>query len=532
MGMAQRNVERVQGLVIGGAAQIHVNGRFIGRFEVTRGVMQGCPLAPLLFAMVTQPLMRLLREEERCGRLHGVNYGGPQTLLHQIYADDTGVNLTMEEVQFSRLTEVIQVYERISGAKLNVAKSLIMPISPSIPGWLEETRCEVAGPGKEFIYLGVNTSNPVNENQIVQLIRGKMMKRLSHWSNRFLSWPARIVLLKQVLAATPLYQLLSVGMETDGIEGLEILCRQFLWGWADQDSPKASLVAWERVSQRKKDGEIGWTSLLVKARALQVKNVVKIMSNSSAEWTKLAQSLILRTLRSGRYQSERRQWRVSDALLLTQMTKVTGSRTLTRMLTAWKHVRAMIKWQDSCREIPGHLTMDQGVQLMQWGDKEEILRFQKITGLLRKAGIHTLREGQEENRNNRSWQEALAVAGIFPEEIEMVKIQRMEEWLQSKILVNKELYEVDGWRWGLASRLEEMRNCGGMPTGCNSLLGWLDHALERAKVDTSYLWLFGTYLAITWAERNDLRFNGKRNHRPLRAILRLTALEIEAFPGR
>ncbi|KAL3682664.1 hypothetical protein R1sor_000686 [Riccia sorocarpa] len=178
LGLSPENVQRIKGLVTGGAAQVHVNGSFTKRFEVTHGVRQGCPLAPLLFAMVTQPLMRLLREEE--------------------------------------------VFEEISGAKLNLAKSLIMPICPTVPsGWLNSTGCEVAGPSKHFLYLGVSTSNPINEVQITKAISQKIMKRLAHCSKRFLSWPAKIaiVLLKQVLAATPLYQNLSVGMEQTGVEG-------------------------------------------------------------------------------------------------------------------------------------------------------------------------------------------------------------------------------------------------------------------------------------------------------------------------
>ncbi|KAL3681464.1 hypothetical protein R1sor_024420 [Riccia sorocarpa] len=252
LGMSADNVRRIQGLVTGGAAQVHVNGRFTRRFEVTRGVRQGCPVAPLLFAMVTQPLMRLLREEEARGRLMGVNYGGQTTLLHQIYADDTGVNLTMEESQFNRLKATIQVFEEISGARLNLAKSLIMPISPEIIlDWVRTTGCDIAGPGKSFLYLGVTTCNPIDEAVIAKAITQKMLKRLAHWSNRFLSWPAKIILLKQVLAATPLYQLLSVGLEQKGLEALESLCRQFLWGWVDQDHPRASMVAWERITQHK-----------------------------------------------------------------------------------------------------------------------------------------------------------------------------------------------------------------------------------------------------------------------------------------
>ncbi|KAL3684967.1 hypothetical protein R1sor_002989 [Riccia sorocarpa] len=298
MGLTQENLNRIQGLVTDGAAQLHINGKFTRRFEVTRGVRQGCPVAPLLFAMVTQPLMRVLREEEKCGRLKGVTYGGEQTLLHQIYADDTGVNTTMAESQFNRLREVIADFEEISGAKLNLSKSLIMPIRPTTPPeWVQATGCDVAYTGRNFLYLGVSTSNPVNEAEITKQISKKVVKRLTHWSNRLLSWPARVILLRHVLASTPLYQLLSVGVEQKGLEGIEALCRHFLWGWQKQENPKAALVAWERIAQGREAGGLGWTPLIVKAKALQLRNLMKIMAGANAEWCSLAKSLVLRTLR-------------------------------------------------------------------------------------------------------------------------------------------------------------------------------------------------------------------------------------------
>ncbi|KAL3689026.1 hypothetical protein R1sor_015335 [Riccia sorocarpa] len=448
LGMSADNVRRIQGLVTGGAAQVHVNGRFTRRFEVTRGVRQGCPVAPLLFAMVTQPLMRLLREEEARGKLMGVNYGGQTTLLHQIYADDTGVNLTMEESQFNRLKATIQVFEEISGARLNLAKSLIMHISPGIiPDWVRTTGCDIAGPGKSFLYLGVTTCNPIDEAVIVKAIMQKMLKRLAHWSNRFLSWPAKIILLKQVLAATPLYQLLSVGLEQKGLEALESLCRQFLWGWVDQDHPRASMVAWERITQHKKDGGLGWTPLMIKARALQIRNVVKIMMGLMAEWAILARSLILRTLRTGSNQRERRQWSVSEAFLLAAITKVQGSRTLTRMLTGWNQVRKKIRWDDRCRLIPGHLTLDQGIQLKHWGDRAQISRMQQITGMLRRAGISTLEEGAEATVNYGSWRTVLSRAGVFPEERDLRKVEDLEGWVRGKAFAHMELHEAEGWVW-------------------------------------------------------------------------------------
>ncbi|KAL3692000.1 hypothetical protein R1sor_005651 [Riccia sorocarpa] len=84
----------------------------------------------------------------------------------------------------------------------------------------------------------------------------------------------------------------------------------------------------------------------------------------------------------------------------------------------------------------------------------------------------------------------------------------------------------------LARRIEEMKLSGEIPANCNSLLEWLDRALELSTENTSWLWLFGVYITTTWAERNDLVFTGKRTLHPLRYLLRRTNLEIEAFSGK
>jgi hypothetical protein len=52
-GFCSKFIELVQGLVTSSIAKVHFNGWFTERFNLGRGVRQGCLLAPLLFALVT-----------------------------------------------------------------------------------------------------------------------------------------------------------------------------------------------------------------------------------------------------------------------------------------------------------------------------------------------------------------------------------------------------------------------------------------------------------------------------------------------
>lgn len=53
MGFSDLFVSLVQGLMSDGSSKIHTNGLFLREVNLLRGVRQGCPLAPLLFALTT-----------------------------------------------------------------------------------------------------------------------------------------------------------------------------------------------------------------------------------------------------------------------------------------------------------------------------------------------------------------------------------------------------------------------------------------------------------------------------------------------
>jgi hypothetical protein len=69
LGFAEEFLDLIRGLVVPGTAKVHFNGLFTQRFALQRGVRQGCPLAPLLYSISTQPLMVLFNEKLKEGCL-------------------------------------------------------------------------------------------------------------------------------------------------------------------------------------------------------------------------------------------------------------------------------------------------------------------------------------------------------------------------------------------------------------------------------------------------------------------------------
>ena len=65
--------------------KLYVNGYLGPSFQLGSGVAQGCPISPLLFLLITEPLARLF---ERDTRLQGVTIGNLRLVISQ-FADDT-----------------------------------------------------------------------------------------------------------------------------------------------------------------------------------------------------------------------------------------------------------------------------------------------------------------------------------------------------------------------------------------------------------------------------------------------------------
>jgi hypothetical protein len=254
VGFSTEFIKLVQGLVLPGTAKVHFNGLFTPRFPLQRGVRQGCPLAPLLYSLSTQPLMILFQEKLKAGTITGIHIGEGKQLLHQLFADDTGVFIDATEESFEAMMDCLHAYERISGQKLNLEKSTLVQLDQGPrPLWLSHVGSNIAEDRDQLVYLGCPFGRQMTPEQELMYILSKMRTRLRHWTNRFLSITSKLVLVKHVLKAMPTFFLMLLDLSQEGFRKLEAVCRTFLWGHNVNLNPKVPLVAWSKICQAKED---------------------------------------------------------------------------------------------------------------------------------------------------------------------------------------------------------------------------------------------------------------------------------------
>ncbi|KAL3677467.1 hypothetical protein R1sor_027415 [Riccia sorocarpa] len=313
MNIHNKFINLTRGLVEGATSKLHVAGTFSKEITLERGVRQGCPLAPLLFSIATQPLMVILKDRQDAGTLHGLKIKGEKTMLHSLFAEDSGVMIQAKAEEFHELQDAIQCYESISGAKLNIKKSTVIPIGlTEIPDWLRQVGCHVAKKGEIIRYLGFPIGWGVSEEDQLEFFTSRMQKKLGNWKYSMLSFAGRVVALKHVVRSTPVHL---------------IACKQ-------------------------KQGGFGLTDFRLVSRAMRMKQTVKLFMQAEEDWTGAAEQLIRSVNKKGRAARNREAWSVQEILILQQPSRVPAAPTISGLLEVWKLMRTKLKLSQHTRLNP------------------------------------------------------------------------------------------------------------------------------------------------------------------------------------
>ena len=173
IGLPRRAMHLLEALYDRNRCIIACGGTHFDGFLMKAGIRQGCPLSPLLFAVVVDMLLRKLAD----------HFPGE---LIRAFADDTAMVVTDWWRTSSGLQSVFEEFGLISGLVLNIPKTVIIPLWPAD---IDKVRAEVAhrlhawrevavaGWGK---YLGFATG-PEKKSHSWDGALAKFLERIRAW---------------------------------------------------------------------------------------------------------------------------------------------------------------------------------------------------------------------------------------------------------------------------------------------------------------------------------------------------------------
>ena len=109
-------------------SKIILNGEKLKAFPLKSGTRQKCPLSPLLFNIVLEVLVTIIREEKE---IKGIQIGKEEVKL-SLFADDMILYIENPKDSTRKLLELNNEYCKIAGYKINIEKSLAFKNGPKI----------------------------------------------------------------------------------------------------------------------------------------------------------------------------------------------------------------------------------------------------------------------------------------------------------------------------------------------------------------------------------------------------------------
>lgn len=219
-------------------ARITTNGQISAVFPLSRSSRQGCPLSPGLFVLAIEPLAEAIRQDPD---IKGFKVGQTTHKLN-LMADDVILYLTDPGNSLAKLQTLLDTYSVISGYKVNMEKSEIIPLTN-----FDYTECQQASPFKwlpnGIKYLGITVDNDLNNlyklNYLPLLTR--IEEDLSRWMSLPITLCGRVNCVKMnVLPRLQyLFQSLPIPLPQTFFKTLNKHVRQFIWNCK---VPRVSMV--------------------------------------------------------------------------------------------------------------------------------------------------------------------------------------------------------------------------------------------------------------------------------------------------
>lgn len=184
--------------------RVKVNGTLSDYFQIRNGTRQGCPLSPLLFAMILEPFLCKVRGniEIQGVRVRSVEY------KVSAYADDLLFYLSSPQTSLPALMAELSKFGDLSNFKIHFEKSVLLPshVSLGMKTILQNSYPFIWNKNS-LAYLGIHiTADPellydLNYGSLMKGVMGDLQK----WRGRLLTWFGRVSAIKMSVLPKIIY---------------------------------------------------------------------------------------------------------------------------------------------------------------------------------------------------------------------------------------------------------------------------------------------------------------------------------------
>lgn len=189
------------------SARVLTSGMTSDPFDITNGTRQGCPLSPLIFALVMEPLAAAIRVNPL---ISGLQVGDTTHKLG-LYADNVLIFLTNALQSLPVLHNLLTTFGQLSLYKVNCSKSSMLGIylNNTMKTLLTHSSPFPCAPSSMLTYLGIQLTVPSSNRLSIncEILLKKLNDLCSSFCSVHYSWAGKIAF--SSLAHNPHWQSLK-----------------------------------------------------------------------------------------------------------------------------------------------------------------------------------------------------------------------------------------------------------------------------------------------------------------------------------
>uniref|UniRef100_A0A803PQY8 Reverse transcriptase domain-containing protein n=1 Tax=Cannabis sativa TaxID=3483 RepID=A0A803PQY8_CANSA len=240
---------------------ILLNGRPLKKFLPQRGIRQGDPMSPFLFILCNEVFSRLIARDQSLGKVNGIRIArNAPAISHLMFADDTILFYRANVEEAESLQNCMETYGSWSGQQCSKHKSGIL-FSGSCTNDSRRQIMEKLGVGLvkgNEKHLGNPFLFSRSKRKDFQFLKTNLCNRLEGWRMKTLSTIGRMVTIKSVAMAMPLYTMSSCKIPITSCQELDDIVRKF-WCKGNLDSSWfLATKTWDVLCQPKGCGGLGF----------------------------------------------------------------------------------------------------------------------------------------------------------------------------------------------------------------------------------------------------------------------------------